>query len=124
MEENLKKPKRKLKKTKIIAVIGVIASIIIIVSLLSVNTRPYIKVSQVSSKPSKYNNKEIQVIGIVQDFTGENFSLTEDEYSIFVEVNGLSIPNEFEDGVQVVITGFFNSPPSILTASQILTQCS
>jgi len=124
LEENLKKHKRKVKKTKIIAIVGIIVSIIIIISLLSVNSRPYLKVSQVISKPSKYHNKEIQVIGVVQGFSGLNFSLTEDEHSIFVDINGLSVPNEFEDGVQVVITGMFNSPRSILTASQIITQCS
>jgi len=124
LEENLKKPKRKRKKTKIIAIVGIILSIIIIISLLTLNSRPYLKISQVSSKPSKYNNKEIQVIGIVQGFSGENFSLTEGEHSIFIDINGLSVPNEFENGVQVVITGIFNSPPSILTAIQILTQCS
>ena len=124
LEESSRKPKRKLKKTKIIAIIGIILSIIVIISLLSVNSRPYLKVSQVSSKPSKYDNKEIQVIGIVLDFSGENFSLTENEYSIFVDINDLDVPNEFENGVQVVITGIFNAPASILTASQILTQCS
>ncbi|MFW9826510.1 MAG: cytochrome c maturation protein CcmE [Candidatus Thorarchaeota archaeon] len=112
-----------MKKSKIIAIAGVIVSVIVIIALLTTTARPYLKVSQVALNPSKYNNKEIQVIGIVQGFAGSDFNLTESEFSILVDINGLSPPTDLENGIEVVVTGLFNSP-SILVANQILTQCS
>ncbi|MHA1886230.1 MAG: cytochrome c maturation protein CcmE domain-containing protein [Promethearchaeota archaeon] len=88
-----------------------------------VNSRPYLQVSQVASSPGRYHNKEVQVIGIVQGFSGGNFNLTENEHSILVDVNSLTLPNDLDNGVKVVVTGVFNSS-LIITASQILTQCS
>jgi cytochrome c-type biogenesis protein CcmE len=112
-----------LKKSKIIAIVSIVASIIIIVTLITVNSRPYLQVSQVVSVPSKYENKQIQVIGIVQGFSGGNFNLTENEYRILVDVSGITVPGELENGIQVVVTGHFDSS-LILIANQILTQCS
>ena len=112
-----------MKKTKIIAVVAILASIVIIISLLSVNARPYLKVSQVAANPSRYNNKEIQVIGVVQDFSGGDFNLTEGEDTILVYTSGITVPNELVNGIEVVIKGIFNSS-LILTATQILLQCS
>ncbi|KKL68754.1 hypothetical protein LCGC14_2121820 [marine sediment metagenome] len=112
-----------MKKTKIIAVVAIVASIVIIISLLSVNARPYLKVSQVTANPSRYNNKEIQVIGVVQDFSGGDFNLTEGEDAILVYTSGITVPNELVNGIEVVIKGIFNSS-LILTATQILLQCS
>lgn len=112
-----------MKKSKIIAIVSIVASIIIIVTLITVNSRPYLQVSQVVAAPSKYQNKQIQVIGIVQGFTGGNFNLTENEDSILVDVSGITVPDELENGIQVVVTGHFDSS-LILTANQILTQCS
>ncbi|KKN00785.1 hypothetical protein LCGC14_1134340 [marine sediment metagenome] len=113
----------KYKKSKIIAVVAIVASIIIIISLLSINARPYLKVSQVTANPTNYNNREIQVIGIVQGFSGGDFNLTEGENGILVDTSGLTVPNDVDNGIEVVVTGIFNSS-LILTASQILTQCS
>jgi len=112
-----------MKKSKIIAIIGIVASISVIIVLLSISSRPYLNVSQVSSNPSRYNNREIQVIGIVEGFSGGNFNLTENDYSILIDLNGLPVPNDLDNGIKVVVTGIFNSS-LILVASQILTQCS
>ncbi|MHA2006756.1 MAG: cytochrome c maturation protein CcmE domain-containing protein [Promethearchaeota archaeon] len=112
-----------LKKSKIIAIVGIVASIIIIVSLITINSRPYLQVSNVASNPAKYHNKEIQVIGIVEGFSGGDFNLTEDEFSIAVDINGITPPSDLENGVKVVVTGRFNSS-LVLVANQILTQCS
>ncbi|MFX1572581.1 MAG: cytochrome c maturation protein CcmE [Promethearchaeota archaeon] len=112
-----------LKKSKIIAVIGIVASIIVIISLVTINTRPYLRVSQVAIKPSKYYNKEIQVIGIVKGFSGGNFNLTENADSITIDINGISPPNDLENGIKVVVSGRFVSSLN-LVANQILTQCS
>ena len=112
-----------LKKSKIIAFTGIVVSIIIIVALLTTNARPYLKVSQVASKPSKYDNKEIQVIGAVQGFAGSDFNLTEKEYSILIDINGLTPPSDLKNGIEVVVSGLFNAT-LVLVASQILTQCS
>ena len=113
-----------LKKSKIIAIVGVVASVIIIISMLTINSRPYLEVSQVTSSPSRYNNKEIQVIGIVQGFSGGDFNLTENEHSLFVDVSGISVPSELQNGIKVVVTGLFDSSLVVVVARQILTQCS
>ena len=112
-----------MKRSKLIAIGGIVISIIVIVVLLTVNSRPYLQVSQVVSSPSQYNNKEIQVIGITQGFSGGNFNLTENENSILVDMSGVSIPTDLDNGVKVVVTGIFNSSLVIL-ATQVLTQCS
>jgi len=112
-----------MKKSKIIAIIGIVASISVIIVLLSISSRPYLNVSQVTSNPSRYNNREVQVIGIVEGFSGGNFNLTENDYSILIDLNGLPVPSDLDNGIKVVVTGIFNSS-LILVASQILTQCS
>ncbi|MHA1884776.1 MAG: cytochrome c maturation protein CcmE domain-containing protein, partial [Promethearchaeota archaeon] len=63
------------------------------------------------------------VIGIVQGFSGGNFNLTENEHSILIDINGLTIPNDLDNDVKVVVTGVFDSS-LVITATQILTQCS
>lgn len=113
----------KLKKSKLIAIVGIVVSIIVIIALLTTSARPYLKVSQVASNPSRYENKEIQIIGIVQGFVGSDFNLTESDYTIFVDINGLTPPTDLDNGIEVVVTGLF-STSLILVANQILTQCS
>ncbi|MBY8991249.1 MAG: cytochrome c maturation protein CcmE [Candidatus Lokiarchaeota archaeon] len=112
-----------MKKSKIIAIVGIAISVIVIVAMLTTAARPYLKVSQVTSNPAKYDNKEIQVIGVVQGFAGSDFNLTESGNSIFIDINGLTPPTDLENGIQVVVKGVFNSS-LVLTANQILTQCS
>jgi cytochrome c-type biogenesis protein CcmE len=112
-----------LKKSRIIALAGIAISVVVIVSLIVLNSRPYLQVSQVTSNPTKYHNREIQVIGIVQGFSGGNFNLTENEQSILVDIAGLTIPNDLDNDIKVVVTGIFDSS-LIITATQILTQCS
>jgi cytochrome c-type biogenesis protein CcmE len=112
-----------MKKSKIFAVLGIVTSIVIIVSLITVNSRPYLQVSQVALNPSKYDNKEIQVIGIVEGFFGGSFNLTENDYSITIDIDDISAPNDLENGLKIVVTGTFSSTLT-LSARQILTQCS
>jgi len=112
-----------MKKSKLIAIGGIVISVIVIVLLLTVNSRPYLQVSQVVSSPSQYNNREIQVIGIAEGYSGGNFNLTESENSILVDISGISIPTDLDNGVKVVVTGIFSSSLVIL-ATQVLTQCS
>jgi len=113
----------KMKKSKIIALAAIIISVIVIIVMLTRTSRPYLKVSQVATNPSKYDNKEIQVIGIVQGFGGSDFNLTESEYSILIDINGLTPPTDLKNGIEVVVTGLFSSS-FVLVANQILTQCS
>ena len=112
-----------MKKSKLIAIGGIVVSIIVIISLISINSRPYLQVSQVVSSPSQYHNKQIQVIGIAQGFSGGDFNLTESSYSLMVDMSGIPIPTDLDNGIQVVVTGVFYSS-LILVATQILTQCS
>ncbi|MHA2472482.1 MAG: cytochrome c maturation protein CcmE domain-containing protein [Promethearchaeota archaeon] len=112
-----------MKKSKIIALAGIAISVVVIVSLIVVNSRPYLQVSQVATNPTRYHNREVQVIGIVQGFSGGNFNLTENEHSILIDINGLTIPNDLDNDVKVVVTGVFDAS-LVITATQILTQCS
>ncbi|MHA2181749.1 MAG: cytochrome c maturation protein CcmE domain-containing protein [Promethearchaeota archaeon] len=112
-----------MKKSKLIAIGGIIVSIIVIVSLITLNSRPYLQVSQVASNPSQYHNRQIQVIGIAQGFSGGDFNLTENEHSLLIDMSGIPIPNDLDNGIKVVVTGIFNSSLTI-TAAQVLTQCS
>ena len=112
-----------MQKTKLIAIGGIVVSIIVIVSFIVLNARPYLRVSQVVSSPSQYHNKNIQVIGIAQGFSGGNFNLTENENSILIDMSGIPIPIALDNGIKVVVTGIFNSS-LIIVATQVLTQCS
>lgn len=111
------------KKSSIIAVVGVILSLIVIFIILSMNVRPYLSVSQVVANPSQYDNQEIQVIGIVDDFSGSNFYLIENNNRILVDTISVNIPDDLKNGTEVVITGIFHAS-LILNASLLLMQCS
>lgn len=114
-----------MKKTKIIAIVGIVASIVIIIAMVTANARPYLKVSQVTSNPSRYDNREIQVFGIIQGYSGGDFNLTQAENNILIDISALSnIPSELENGIEVVIKGIFSHGSNTLAANQILTQCS
>ena len=112
-----------MKKSKVIVVLILITSFVAIGFLLILSTRPYLTVAQVLENPSNYNNQEIEVIGIVQDYSSGNFNLTEGSYKIVIETSGITIPDDFSNGIQVVVRGVFVLS-SILNANQILTQCS
>ncbi|NVM28740.1 MAG: cytochrome c maturation protein CcmE [Candidatus Helarchaeota archaeon] len=112
-----------MKKSKIFALIGIVGAIIGIFVLIFISARPYITVSQVLANPSKYYNQEIQVIGIVRDYSGGNFNLTEGDDYLYVDTTEVVIPSGLNNSMEVVVTGIFNSS-LILKASQILTQCS
>ncbi|MHA1986440.1 MAG: cytochrome c maturation protein CcmE domain-containing protein [Promethearchaeota archaeon] len=112
-----------MKKSKLIAIGGIITSIIVIIALIAINNRPYLQVSQVVSSPSQYHNRQIQVIGIAQGFSGGNFNLTENANSILIDMSGIPIPNDLDNDIKVVVTGIFNSS-LIIVATQVLTQCS
>jgi hypothetical protein len=90
-----------MQKSKLIAIGGIIVSVIVIISLISINSRPYLQVSQVISSPSQYNNREIQVIGITQGFSGGDFNLTENEYSILIDMSRIPIPNDLDNDIKV-----------------------
>lgn len=81
------------------------------------------QVSDVLANPPKYDGKNIQVIGIVAGFSGGNFNLTEGDDAIIIDTSIVVIPAGLVDGMEVVVEGLFNSS-LILTANEILTQCS
>jgi cytochrome c-type biogenesis protein CcmE len=112
------------KKTKVIAAVGLIAAVGIIIAVASLNTRPYLDVSQVAQNPAAYNGQEIQVIGHVRDYAGGNFNLTSAEYVILVDVGTTTIPLEMNNTIRVVVVGVFRAPTMTLEARQILSQCS
>ena len=91
--------------------------------LLLHNTRPYLTVSQVVENPSEYTDREIEVIGIVQDYSGGDFNLTEGDMKIMVQISGITVPEKVDNGIEVVVKGVLRSS-LILEALQILTQCS
>ena len=112
-----------MKKSKVVALVILIVSFIAIGFLLILSTRPYLTVAQVLENPSNYNNQEIEVIGIVQDYTSNDFNLTEGSYKIAINTSEVSIPVDFSNGIEIVVRGVFRYS-SILNAIQIITQCS
>lgn len=112
-----------MKKAKIIAIIAIIFSLVLIIILVVINIRPYLRVSQVVSNSTEYDNLEIQVIGIVEGFSGGNFNLTENNDKILIDVSQITVPSELKNGIEIVVAGQFNIT-LILKASQILIQCS
>jgi len=111
------------KRSRIIAGLGIIGAISIITVILILNFRPYLQISQVFEDPSRYNNQEIQVIGIVEGYSGGNFNLTQGDNKIFIDVSDVTVPDDVENGIQVVVMGWFNHL-LYLNATQILVQCS
>ena len=115
----------RLRRNRVIAIIFIVVSVVVIGSLLIINIRPYLSVSQIVTNSSVYNHQEVQVIGVVQDYTGQNFSLSENTQSLFVDAKDTSIPAELMNGIKIVVTGIFTSSPTMeLKAIQILVQCS
>jgi cytochrome c-type biogenesis protein CcmE len=112
-----------MKKSRIIAGLGIIGAISIISIVLILNFRPYLQISQVLEDPSRYNNQEIQVIGIVEGYSGGNFNLTQGNDKILIDVSAITVPDDVEEGLQIVVTGWFNQLLH-LNATQILVQCS
>jgi cytochrome c-type biogenesis protein CcmE len=98
-------------------------SMVAIILLLSLSSRPYLTVTQVVENPTSFNNQEVEVIGIVQDYSGGDFNLTEGSNKIVIQTAGVTIPTDVVNGIQVVVKGTLKAG-LILTASQILTQCS
>jgi len=112
-----------MKRSRIIAGLGIIGAVSIITVILIFNFRTYLQISQVLENPSRYHNQEIQVIGIVEGYSGGNFYLTQGNDNIYIDVSGINVPDDVEDGIQVVVMGLFNSL-LFLNATQILVQCS
>ena len=112
-----------MKKSKVIAIIILIISFVALGFLLVLSTRPYLTVAQVLENPSSYNNQEIEVIGIVQDYNGGDFNLTEASYKIAIDTSDVIIPDDFSNEIEIVVRGIFNQS-LILYAIQIITQCS
>lgn len=112
-----------MKKSKVIAIVILIISFIAIGFLLILNTRPYLTVAQVLENPSSYNNQEIEVIGIVQDYISGDFNITEGSYKIPINTSEVTIPDDFSNGIEVVVRGIFIQS-SVLNAIIIITQCS
>ncbi len=112
-----------MKKSKAIAMLGVVGSLAVVLIILSINMQPYLTVSQVVEDPQRYDDQEIQVKGIVKNFHGDDFNLTEDGKKIEVKVDDLTVPDDLENGIEIVVTGKFDAK-KVLTATEILTQCS
>jgi cytochrome c-type biogenesis protein CcmE len=113
----------KVKRSRIIAGLGIIGAVSIITVILIFNFRPYLQISQVFEDPSRYHNQEIQVIGIVEGYSGGNFNLTQGNNKIFIDVSDITVPDDVENGIQVAVMGWFNQL-LYLNATQILVQCS
>ena len=112
-----------MKRSRIIAGLGIIGAISIITVVLVLNFRPYLQISQVFEDPSRYHNQEIQVIGIVEGYSGGNFNLTQGNDKILIDVSTITVPDDVEEGIQIVVLGWFNNLLH-LNATQILVQCS
>ncbi len=89
--------------------------------------KPYMTVSQVVQNSSEYREEKIQIIGIVANgsVTYENativFNLTDEESAIKINFVG-SPPQNFQEGVQVVVIGSLVSS-NTLEADEMLVKC-
>ena len=87
---------------------------------------PYIPISDLKKTPDAYYGKEIQVIGnVTGPLTGDSqslkFTLKDERDHIIVSYKG-PIPQNFMEGINVVVIGKLNSDGQLI-ASQILTKC-
>jgi cytochrome c-type biogenesis protein CcmE len=117
------KPKL-LKILIIISIIFVAGYLIFQASTTVVN--PYIAISDLKNNPDAYYGKEIQVIGnVTGPLTGDSqslkFILKDERDHIMVSYKG-PIPQNFMEGINVVVIGKLNSEGQLL-ARQILTKC-
>ena len=117
------KPKL-LKILIILALIFVAGYLILQASTTVVN--PYIPISDLKNNPEAYYGKEIQIIGNVTgpltgDSTSLKFTLKDEQDDIIVSYKG-PIPQNFMEGINVVVIGKLNSEGQLI-ANQILTKC-
>jgi cytochrome c-type biogenesis protein CcmE len=118
---------RNLKLYKIVVLIAILAVAGYLIFQASRSfMNPYLSVSEVKANPEIYSGKEIQLIGNVtgplrSGSQGLEFTLTDGSASINVSYSG-AIPQNFMEGLRVVIIGKLSSDSS-LTADQILTKC-
>ncbi len=112
-----------MKRSKIIAAVVMFGALAIILILAVQNVRPYVGVNEVITDPGKYDQQEIQVLGVVRDFSGSNFNLTDNTIYLIVDVSGASIPDNLTNGLEIVVKGVFDAP-KLLRATLILLQCS
>ena len=101
----------------------VLASIIGIIVIATLNTRPFLTVSQVVNNAQLYDNHEIQVSGVVEDLIGNEFYIAEGTDKIRVIPYNIIIPNEVYNGSEVVVQGQFNASNTSIKVNEILTYC-
>ncbi|MFQ5712010.1 MAG: cytochrome c maturation protein CcmE [Candidatus Geothermarchaeales archaeon] len=110
----------------------ILSSLVVFGVLLSYDAltsyvNPYLTVSQVAQNPGEYHNQEVQIIGFVANgsvqISGSNLSfLLADEASDIRVTYGRGVPQNFQEGIQVVVMGSLTGANHV-TATNILTKC-
>lgn len=80
-------------------------------------------VSQVVNNIDYYDNQEIQVSGVVEEYIGNEFELIEGNDKIKVIPYNIIIPIDVYNGSEVVVQGKFNATNISLEVYEILTYC-
>lgn len=117
------------KKVKLAA--GIV--VIVLLLVMSINAigdflNPLKFVSEVTAQPEEYLNRNVQVVGVIEDGTwqhvGENtytFTLSDGNGSVFVEYTG-DIPGTFKPGVGITVIGTLTAPDKV-EANKLLAKC-
>jgi cytochrome c-type biogenesis protein CcmE len=108
-------------------------SLIIILLAMSVNAigdflNPLKFVSEVTAQPEEYINRNVQVVGFIEEGTWEQvglssykFRLTDGNATVDVEFTG-DIPGTFKPGVGITVIGTLVTPQKVV-ANRLLAKC-
>ena len=117
----------KRKNLKIIGVIVIVLSVVVILLSAQQFVNPYHSVSEVVSDKNTFINQHIQMIGDVVNGSIQTssqdilFKITDEISELNVVYSGAT-PQNFVEGVEVVISGRLMSDDNF-QANQILTKC-
>lgn len=97
-------------------------------TVFSVQYKFMLTPTELLASATKRAGKEIKVTGIVKGVSARpfgkdfEFAVTDSKNSVPIHYDG-KVPNNFRDGAEVVVTGFFDSDKGVFEASEMMTKC-
>lgn len=118
--------KMKIKPIHVILVALMALGVALAYDALTSYVNPYLTVSQVAQNPGSYED-EVQIIGFVANgsiqISGSNLSFLLVDSSSDIEVTyGKGVPQNFQEGIEVVVIGSLTEVNHV-AAANILTKC-
>ncbi|MHA1968629.1 MAG: hypothetical protein ACW964_12590, partial [Candidatus Hodarchaeales archaeon] len=100
-------------KNLIVSIIIISVSVGSLFFLLASSSVPVLTVKELMDQPQpeSYLNRKVQIVGIVNEYEGSNFSINDPDYRnngsliIFIEATNVEKPTGFEIGKTVLIEG-------------------